>query len=427
LKKILALVLTGAFILCLLPILPISGVLPHPEFAMKLDGEFTDVAIPLTFTGIVSSTTFECEIIVWQVVDLYAYEFQIEWDEAYLSLSDFEVKHIHTDDFVIAAETLDTDASTVDDAYRQAVTAIAPAVGYTGTAAVANLVFHIDVDSCYPAQVDLEIAFTIHKMSDSSTGDLNPSHQNGWVKLVAIQPSIKMLPPCTVKSVVGETFEVQIEVQNVVKMKSFSLDIWWDPDQLTTDAQNVWIKDFLPPPYEVAIIEVYTGYLYVQVVMPCEKPAITGTGEILGIRFTALDPWPDASPPYTFDGVHTWYPDKCWNFIYMDGYLDIYCPGYVEQWLWTTVEVLPWDRTTTGAPPGLYEFRPVPGDLNMDGHVDIEDLSAIAKAFGSTDAADLAMFDLDFDGDIDIFDVVIVAKNFCRTEPDPDNPQPLPC
>lgn len=76
----------------------------------------------------------------------------------------------------------------------------------------------------------------------------------------------------------------------------------------------------------------------------------------------------------------------------------------------------------TGWKAGYFELRPVLGDLNLDGHIDIEDLSAIAKAYGDT--IDLT-FDINHDDIVDIYDVVIVAKNFCRTEPDLENPWPI--
>jgi len=104
-------------------------------------------------------------------------------------------------------------------------------------------------------------------------------------------------------------------------------------------------------------------------------------------------------------------PQNCTQSIYIDGYIDVYCPIYRDMYLWDVDGV----NVTEAAPGeiGWYKFTPIPGDLNYDGHVDIEDLSAIAHAYGTADAD----FDLNGDGIVDIFDIVIVAKNFCRTEP----------
>jgi hypothetical protein len=220
--------------------------------------------------------------------------------------------------------------------------------------------------------------------------------------------------------------------------------VTWDAEQLGTDVQNVWIKDFLPPPYEWTYVNVGgdngVGWLEIEAWMPCEKVPVNGTGELFGIRFTVLDPWAPGIPPYEMvENDHPiWYPIPCWNWINIDGYIDKGCyPDTHFQYLGYEITVKGPDVFDIDSDPdtkfmynemcdqmgyivGYFELRPIPGDLNLDGHVDIEDLSAIAKAYGDPNT-----FDLNGDGIVDIFDIVIVAKNFCRTEPDPVNPWPI--
>jgi len=62
----------------------------------------------------------------------------------------------------------------------------------------------------------------------------------------------------------------------------------------------------------------------------------------------------------------------------------------------------------------------LPGDLNNDGRVNIEDIMLVANAWRSTDPADIASYDLDGDGDIDIVDIMLVARewgNSCAVAP----------
>jgi hypothetical protein len=56
----------------------------------------------------------------------------------------------------------------------------------------------------------------------------------------------------------------------------------------------------------------------------------------------------------------------------------------------------------------------IPGDLNLDGTVDIFDLVLVAQNFGMTSGFD-SRADANSDGHVDIFDLVIVAQNFGRT------------
>jgi hypothetical protein len=247
-------------------------------------------------------------------------------------------------------------------------------------------------------------------------------------------------------------------------MKSFHFVVTYDPVQLGTDAQNVFLKNFLPPPYESVSIVFGTGSVTIDAVIPCEKSSINGTGELFGIRFTALNPWNDGNPdtvdipPYYWvwsDAAHThkvWYPDNCWNYINIAGYIDkvnqeIQTLGAEINVIGPDVFDVDSDPTTTtvenmpcplgGFVVGYYEFRPVPGDLDLDGHADVIDLAAIAQVYGRTSVdgivppvgpawADIVGFDLDGNGVIDIFDVVIVSKNICRLAPDPLHPFPLP-
>jgi hypothetical protein len=61
----------------------------------------------------------------------------------------------------------------------------------------------------------------------------------------------------------------------------------------------------------------------------------------------------------------------------------------------------------------LYEWKPKREDLNLDCHVDIEDLSAIAKQYGKNHVwTGLAQ---PTDQPVDIYDVVVVAKKYCKT------------
>jgi hypothetical protein len=350
--------------------------------------------------------------------------------------------------------------------YEQAVTATAPTPGFNGTAGVAILYFHFDNQAQWPKQVDLEFDFTTVKASTSCTLPEVLSVENGYLKLKPIQPYIDIDEPASEKileSVVGTTFTVQFTLHDVVKMKSFHIEITYDPVQLSTDAQNVFLKNFLPPPYESVSITFGTGNVTLDVQIPCEKPSVNGTGELFGIRFKALNPWKNVPaqapgiPPYSFiydpkppkTPTHKiWFPDNCWNYINLAGYIDKV--GGELQHFGTDIDVIgpdvfdvDSDPTTTtvtnmrcpqgGFIIGYYEFRPVPGDLDLDGHADVIDLAAIAKYYGRTSVdcktpawATIQGFDLTLDGVIDIYDAVIVSKNICRTTVDPVNPFPLP-
>jgi len=458
-KKLVTLVLIGAFLLSALPLSAMAYMPPHPEpeIAMQLNGEWTDATYPLILTGLQYCNTLKVEVFFTNVVDLYAYDFKFTYDTTYLENINYTIEHNppFATDFVLLSK-LDAVAGT----YEQAVTATAPTPGFDGTVGVAILYFHFYNQVQWPNPITLQFNFVTHKASTSCTVDLPLTWEDGFLKLKPVQPWIEMLPPKVIESVVGTTFTVQFKIHDIVKMKSFHFVVTYDPVQLSTDAQNVFIKNFLPPPYEYVSITFPTGAVTLDVQIPCEKPSVNGTGELFGIRFKALNPWKSVAaqapgiPPYDFvwaDDAQThktWYPDNCWNYINIAGSVDK-VDGHI-QYLGTDINVIGPDifdldsnpKTTTlknwpcaqgGFIIGYYEFRAIPGDLDLNGHTDVVDLAAIAKYYGrtSTDGltpawATIQGFDLTLDGVIDIYDVVIVSKNICRTTVDPVNPFPLP-
>jgi len=77
---------------------------------------------------------------------------------------------------------------------------------------------------------------------------------------------------------------------------------------------------------------------------------------------------------------------------------------------------------------GTYRYTPIPGDLWMDGTVDIFDIILAARAFGSAAEDDPITpwdeteywdprADVNCDGEIDILDIILIAINFGREEP----------
>jgi endo-1,4-beta-xylanase len=78
----------------------------------------------------------------------------------------------------------------------------------------------------------------------------------------------------------------------------------------------------------------------------------------------------------------------------------------------TSNQPLPF-TTTDGT---FTNVKTLPGDLNADGMVDINDAILAANAFGSMngDKNWNPAADMDTNGTIDIFDLIIIAQNFGR-------------
>ena len=64
-------------------------------------------------------------------------------------------------------------------------------------------------------------------------------------------------------------------------------------------------------------------------------------------------------------------------------------------------------------PPSFVELA-LPGDANLDGMVDVNDLTIVLSNFGSTNAV-WSQGDFNYDGRVDVYDVTILLSNFGST------------
>jgi hypothetical protein len=292
-------------------------------------------------------------------------------------------------------------------------------------------------------------------------------------------------------------------VEDVIKMKSFYIFMVWDQNQtegyvdtqLYLDPQKhpIDITDFLPGPYSLYVVDPGEDYVFMELWRDCDKPPINGTGDLATITLTSMSPWgykkcsiPELCyektrkviPPYKYwdfeepcEAAHWWLPDECHDNIsvwvgidgikcvqanphqhwdleqnrsapYM-GYYRINSTFFIGG-NWSEVQYFHYfDRMDL-----LYDFRPIAGDFDMDGHVGLVDGLAMTEFYGAPSSlvADLMAKGLSYveavtkalaywnacisdydivglpqapqsEGEIDIFDLVAVAKNFCRSVP----------
>ncbi len=290
--------------------------------------------------------------------------------------------------------------------------------------------------------------------------------------------------------VIDDEIVVDINIANATKMKSFEFVLNY-PDWFELDLQTdpIEIGDFLPPPYQELVIVKGTGegnfpeicptQVWIKVVMDCDKPPISGDGTLATITFKVKNPFDPGEPEYCYDEeLHKWIPETVIDPICMkeddillDGinleYIDfLEWEGNATLWdpdqdQWAVILVDPFGPTFDHGEWEKYfgvdtvdvEFAPIPGDVNLDGHVGLLDMIAgvefyglvtwdystfyylgvpyavadLAAALGMTVAEFIAGFEsADIADDpgvphtVDLFDLVQLAKNWCKTEPDYD-------
>jgi hypothetical protein len=251
----------------------------------------------------------------------------------------------------------------------------------------------------------------------------------------SLQPSVSIAPDVTVNWVVGEKFRADVSVENVSGMGGLYFELYWDGSYdsgvadysqvLNTSTNDIAVfETLLPKPYKAYSLSLNTGagrsWLKFLCVPDCVMTSPqNGTGKIMSINFTVLDPWTGGRQPAYSQGDCSWTPNNATSRVAIWwGYVLLQYPSahyvYFGQFYGSTRDVQGY------AVYGQMEFTfmPVPGDLDGNGVVDAGDLAIITQFYNKpVSAYPNAYYDLNGDGVIDIYDVVIVARNYGRNSP----------
>jgi len=346
-------------------------------------------------------TTFTVNVTAANLIDLYAMDFKVSWNPMYLELVDVDVEVDEIwSTYFIAKEEVNNTAG-----YFWFVATSLDGYGFNGTNKIVMLTFHIIYDPCYIAidyYVDCDIALTINQLSNHLAQQIYPWNiHGGHYKINAIQPTLYMKPSIVTASQKDVVFTVEVWIKDTVKLHDWSGYIFFD----TAHLQIISIEidtTFLTGPYEMFYywksnnFNATHGIADIGVVQ--QQPGETlayGEGRLATLTFRVNQTifWTTSDPI-----LHSWI-----NFDtqYGNTYISVKCPNYYA--------ILP---PLVILEDCEYKYLPIPGDVNMDGIVDVLDLLLVAGDYGST-----TTYDLDEDCDVDLIDLVLVAINYGRDEP----------
>ena len=400
----------ATIVLLLLPLIPIA-VANQPNWNV----EFRIRPGATTYYGpCVVSTNFPVDVYLWNDksltgVGVYAYDFKVKWQNtAGISLDSF-ANHIPWPSGKYFLVVNETGTSGGFDYYHVAVTAVGNStldpsleLGATGVfnASIVTLTFHIDKEPCWPDNFHAD--FTIYDVVASGGCGANITNleiDNGKYDLYSSQPDIHLFstensfPDNITEKRIGNTHVVEVHLSNITYAFGFGVNVTWDPGFLGTDVQKITLCTSFPPPYEWLVEEVDVGSLYVELWRPCEKPTVCSQDTcVLSITFISNSTQLGQVPSdwdTSIDIEYAWVASKCPDIRFYD-----YPFG---------------DLLYAGDLP--YLWRPNRADLNLDGVVNVQDLSALAKVYSTSHKwSDLAS--PVFPANVDIFDLVYVAKRY---------------
>jgi len=385
-------------------------------------------------------TDFTVEVNFMNVSDLYGYEFVLNWDPVYFGLKSGPVIEKLWD----TATQIYVNASVTASSWKVVATGSESASGLPlGDYLLATFTFHIINDVCYlQGTVHTGFWLTGMKASDSCSQPIKPCTEfNAYVDLEPVKPKIKIVPKSENNSQVGDKFTMTVEVENIVKMTDIDLWVsWWGyhvlPEDfytalLCTKEADIEINEAVFPKANRTVADILVvnspncskrhyppdyagGWVHLKIAMDPDYPLINGSFWVMKITFEKCDPWYcGAQPLYHRQGDHDWLLDWAETDIVLEGEFSVYCFDY---------HTMPFPGGSVDVENAHYIFKPIPGDLNGSGHVDITDLMIEAFYYGKGTSESPwtwagYYYDLDKNGYIDVFDLVIVAKNICRSVP----------
>jgi len=345
--------------------------------------------------------TFQVDIKLDNVKQLYGFDIKLVWNSSMLNLTDAS----YTELWGAYPETYpwqDVINNSIGE-YHLALTGTGDVPSFNGNATLATLTFTIVEEPAYPVNFTSELAL-VNTLLTSTKNLTEPElieHvvYNGTYMCNSTKPKLTLGQPTYIvdrtpfDSATGSAkkFNVDILVANVMKLETFDFNLTYDPRMLKFGNQwqihvpctNGWIvwDD------TTGVVSGHADHI---------SPLVNGTTILVTIKF-------EVKVGFVWNTVNR---SRSCNMSFT--YTNLTGPGGS-----------PLEHEVVS---GMYIYKPVPGDLDMSGEVDIVDLSAAGKAFGLTSSDprwNLYWFaDVYVDEVINILDIVIIARNFHRTEPE---------
>ena len=327
---------------------------------------------------------FTTEVSLANVTDLYGFEFKLYWNTTLLDLVDVNLTPPWTNYTSGTNQVNETIGR-----YWLGVSALAPSPSFNGSTTLATLTFKITYVPVYPENVSCLFDFDETVLGDPDGNSIPHIAYDGEYTCYAARTKIQVLPEVSEAKALNQVFNLSINVANVANLHTFEFELQYNTTLL--DAKEMTVTSFPDRTYKISkkILDDTQGLVTLRVESISPPLQINESLELASVTFevTNAATWP--KPPIESD----------FSF------------GFTELEADTGAV----DHDKIG---GLYRYRPIPGDMNSNGVVNIMDLAMVARAYGTRpgDPKWNELVDLNHDNLINILDLIPVARNYGRTD-----------
>jgi hypothetical protein len=334
--------------------------------------------------------TFDVEMKIEEVTNLYGFDIKITWDEALITRS-AAVYNTYLD-AIWGSGQWDAYLTTSGPGYYWFVAVSTQnTFNNTGSQSLLKLTFTVK-DPLTNSLTGTPLHFDIHQLSDKDANEITNVAEDGAYSILGKKPTLSMDPTSKTCRMYGELFDISLVITDAASVKDFQFEIHYNTTLLDFNQTtwNAWGSG-------TSTLDEGNGI----VTGSTNGDAMNGSLTLVTIRFKA-------AYYHIWKNIAGWVNDQTGTISFQSATLSYPSPQPSLTYTRGGLEQI------SVGPDVAYTFSPIKGDVDNNGRVTITDLRTIGLLWYQTNPT----YNLvGADDTVNLFDLVIVSSNMWYVYP----------